>query len=324
MDKLSIISQPIASELATYKERFDAALSHDDDFLGRALTYLRQRKGKMMRPMLVLLMAKERGTVGESTVLSAVTLELLHTASLVHDDVVDESGERRGQRSVNAVYDNKVAVLIGDYLLSTCLLTAARTGHIGIVEIISRLGGTLSEGEIYQLDNIRCERSTEEAYFRIIEHKTAALFSACAQLGALSAGGDEAYVARATEFGRKVGLCFQIRDDIFDYYEDTNVGKPTGNDMREGKLTLPVVYALNHTDRADVHAWAAHVKAGTATADEIARLVQFTKEAGGIEYAVRRMDALHDEAVRLLEEWENDDVREALRAYIDFVVQRDL
>lgn len=168
----------------------------------------------MMRPLLVVLMARELGDVSVDSLRSAVTLELLHTASLVHDDVVDESGERRGQRSVNAVYDNKVAVLVGDYLLSTSLLQAAMTGNIGVVEIISRLGGTLSEGEICQLANIRNEAITEEAYFHIIHHKTAALFAACAELGAISAGADAEYVARAKRFGEIVGLCFQIRDDI--------------------------------------------------------------------------------------------------------------
>lgn len=188
MDKLSAIRRPVEQELAQYKDLFDNALAHEDDFLGQALAYVRQRKGKMMRPILVLLMAKELGVVKINSLRSAVTLELLHTASLVHDDVVDESGERRGQRSVNAVYDNKVAVLVGDYLLSTSLLQASKTGNIQVVEIISHLGGTLSEGEVAQLANIRREAITEEAYFHIIHNKTAALFAACAELGAISAG----------------------------------------------------------------------------------------------------------------------------------------
>ena len=246
MDKLTAIRRPVEQELTAYKELFDAALAHEDDFLGQALDYVRRRQGKMMRPLLVVLMAKELGKVSVNSLRSAVTLELLHTASLVHDDVVDESGERRGQRSVNAVYDNKVAVLVGDYLLSTSLLQAAQTSNIHVVEIISRLGGTLSEGEVYQLANIRKEHISEEAYFHIIYHKTAALFAACAELGAISAGGSADYVARAKRFGELVGLCFQIRDDIFDYYEDSKIGKPTGNDMLEGKLTLPVIYAIQH------------------------------------------------------------------------------
>lgn len=324
MDKLAVIRQCVESELAAYKELFDSALAHDDDFLGRALDYVRQRQGKMMRPLLVLLMAKELGRVSIHSLRSAVTLELLHTASLVHDDVVDESGERRGQRSVNAVYDNKVAVLLGDYLLSTSLLQAALTNNIQVVEIISRLGGTLSEGEVFQLANIRNEEISEKAYFHIIHHKTAALFAACAELGAISAGGDADYVARAKRFGELVGLCFQIRDDIFDYYADSKIGKPTGNDMLEGKLTLPVIYAVNNAPDDCVPQLAARVKSGVATNDEIARLVEYTKQSGGIDYAEKRMNELHNEALTLLSNWQNAEVRSALKAYIDFVVERNL
>lgn len=324
MDKLSIIRQPVESELAKYKDLFDAALAHDDDFLGQALAYVRSRKGKMMRPLLVILIARELGEVGEKTLRSAVTLELLHTASLVHDDVVDESGERRGQRSVNAVYDNKVAVLVGDYLLSSSLLQATLTDNIKVVELISRLGGTLSEGEVYQLANIRREAITEEAYFHIIHHKTAALFAACAELGAISAGADEVYVARAKRFGELVGLCFQIRDDIFDYYEDAKIGKPTGNDMAEGKLTLPVIYAVCQSGDDEVKRLAKLVKTGEATADDIAKLVELTKHYGGVEYAEKRMLELHNEAVELLDSWNNNDVKRALKGYIDFVVDRNI
>ena len=309
MDKLTAIRRPVEQELTAYKELFDAALAHEDDFLGQALDYVRRRQGKMMRPLLVVLMAKELGKVSVNSLRSAVTLELLHTASLVHDDVVDESGERRGQRSVNAVYDNKVAVLVGDYLLSTSLLQAAQTSNIHVVEIISRLGGTLSEGEVYQLANIRKEHISEEAYFHIIYHKTAALFAACAELGAISAGGNADYVARAKRF---------------DYYEYSKIGTPTGNDMLEGKLTLPVIYAIQHADNEHVTQLAARVKSGEASAAEIAELVDYTKSHGGIEYAERRMRELHNEALQLLDAWQNAEVRESLRGYIDFVVDRDL
>lgn len=325
MDKLSAIRRPVEQELAQYKDLFDNALAHEDDFLGQALAYVRQRKGKMMRPILVLLMAKELGEVQTNSLRSAVTLELLHTASLVHDDVVDESGERRGQRSVNAVYDNKVAVLVGDYLLSTSLLQASQTANIHVVEIISRLGGTLSEGEVAQLANIRREAITEEAYFHIIHNKTAALFAACAELGAISACGDEVYVKNARKFGEIIGLCFQIRDDIFDYYADAAIGKPTGNDMAEGKITLPAIYAITHTDREDVREWARKVKTGEATAEEIAQLVEYTKQSGGIEYAERRMKNLHQEALDLLDaNWHNAAIKAALKDYIDYVVERTM
>lgn len=324
MDKLSIIRQPVEKELAKYKDLFDAALAHEDDFLGQALAYVRSRKGKMMRPLLVILIARELGKISEDTLRSAVTLELLHTASLVHDDVVDESGERRGQRSVNAVYDNKVAVLVGDYLLSTSLLQATKTHNIKVVEIISRLGGTLSEGEVFQLANIRNESITEEAYFQIIHHKTAALFAACAELGAISAGANAVYVERAKKFGELVGLCFQIRDDIFDYYEDAEIGKPTGNDMLEGKLTLPAIYVINQSDNSDIRCLAQLVKSGKATQSDILRLVEYTKQYGGVEYAEKKMQQLHDEAIELLKSWNNNAVRQALEKYIDFVVERNI
>ena len=322
MDKLSVIRRPVADELLRYKALFDNALTHDDDFLGHALDYVRRREGKMMRPILVLLMAKELGEVGEKSLRSAVTLELLHTASLVHDDVVDESAQRRGQRSVNAVYDNKVAVLLGDYLLFAALLQSARTSDIRVVEIISRLGGTLSEGEIFQLSNIRTESVSEEAYFRIINHKTAALFAACAELGAISSGGDAEYVERARRFGELIGLCFQIRDDIFDYFSDATIGKPTGNDMAEGKLTLPAIYALRETNNTEAQVWASHIKKGEATPDEIAHLVEFTKQAGGIDYAEQRMQELRQQALSLLPYWQHPEVRQSLNDYIDFVVER--
>ena len=324
MDKLSIIRQPVEKELAKYKDLFDAALAHEDDFLGQALAYVRSRKGKMMRPLLVILIARELGKISEDTLRSAVTLELLHTASLVHDDVVDESGERRGQRSVNAVYDNKVAVLVGDYLLSTSLLQATKTHNIKVVEIISRLGGTLSEGEVFQLANIRNESITEEAYFQIIHHKTAALFAACAELGAISAGANAVYVERAKKFGELVGLCFQIRDDIFDYYEDAEIGKPTGNDMLEGKLTLPAIYVVNQSDNSDIRCLAQLVKSGKATQSDILRLVEYTKQYGGVEYAEKKMQQLHDEAIELLKSWNNNAVRQALEKYVDFVVERNI
>lgn len=324
MDKLSILRRSVEAELTQYIQLFDEALAHDDDYLGSALDYIRRRKGKMMRPILVLLMAKELGAVKIASLRSAVTLELLHTASLVHDDVVDESSERRGQQSVNAMFDNKSAVLVGDYLLSASLLAASQTADIRIVEIISRLGGTLSKGELFQLSNIRSEQISEEAYFRIIYHKTAALFSACARLGALSAGGDDEYVERATKFGEIVGICFQIRDDVFDYYSDSAIGKPTGNDMLEGKLTLPAIYALANSDNKAAHEWAAHVKNGTATSEEIQSLVAFTKQGGGIDYAEQKMQELRAEAHTLLSSWHNEEVRNALADYIDYVVERNI
>lgn len=322
MDILSQIRKPVAEDLARYERLFDSVLDHEDDFLGRALQYVRSRKGKMMRPLLVLLIARECGAVREKALHSAVTLELLHTASLVHDDVVDESNERRGQASVNAVYGNQISVLVGDYLLSKSLQEAAFTGSLRIVDIISRLGGTLSEGEIFQIANIRSEQISEEAYFRIIDHKTAALFAACAELGALSADAGEDFIEKARRFGEIVGICFQIRDDIFDYYSNSEIGKPTGRDMAEGKLTLPVIYALKSTNDAEMLALADKVKKGEAERSEIEALIAFAKQHGGIEYAERKMQELRSQAYTAIASFKNEDVRKSLEQYIDFVIDR--
>lgn len=325
MDTLSVLRQPVATEMAEYQALFQAALATDDVYLGQALAYVGRRSGKMMRPLLVLLMAKEFGRVGQKALYSAVSLELLHTASLVHDDVVDDSAERRGQRSVNAVYDNKVAVLVGDYLLSVCLLHSALTSDHRMVEIIARLGATLSKGEIDQLAHARGEAISEEIYFHIIQHKTASLFAACAELGALSVDASSEQVANARRFGEIIGTCFQIRDDIFDYFPNADIGKPTYNDMNEGKLTLPAIYAVTQTNNAQAMEWAKKVKNGSATRDEMEQLVAYTIEAGGIDYAQKRMAELHAEAIELLNKhWHNEAVKMALKGYIDYVVNREL
>ncbi len=324
MDALSLVQQPVLAELNSYRLLFDAALSHEDDFLGQVLAHIRARKGKVMRPLLVLLVAREVGNVGEATLRSAVALELLHTASLVHDDVVDQSDERRGQASTNAAYGNKVAVLVGDYLLSSALHQTGLTGSTRCVELIARLGATLSEGEVRQLANIRNEVCSEEAYFDIIRSKTAALFAACGQLGAFTAGADAAFEERARCFGELVGMCFQIRDDIFDYDDKADIGKPTGNDMTEGKLTLPAIYALSRPGvDAEVLACAERVRRCAATQADIARVVGYTVQAGGIDYARRVMLRFRDEAADLLVAFHNQKVREALEGYLDYVVGRD-
>ena len=325
MDYLSIIKQPISSELCDFIDLFNKSLSHTDGLLSQALAHIRNRGGKRMRPILILLMAKNFGGISDVTQHAAVGLELLHTASLVHDDVVDESGERRGQKSVNAMFDNKVAVLVGDYILSTALLHVSYTHSEIIVRYLAELGRTLSNGEILQLSNIQNQDISEEVYYQVIKQKTAAHFEACAAIGALSAGAAEEEIQEAKKFGQNLGIIFQIRDDIFDYYDQANVGKPTGNDMAEGKLTLPVIYALRSTGNQDMLALAKKVKAGTVTKDEIADLVKFTKENGGIEYADQRMWDLHAESVYFLEhEVHDEDVRKSLRAYLDYVIERNI
>lgn len=323
MDYLQLIKQPIEQDLLDFIELFNSALTHDDGLLSQALSHIRQRGGKRMRPMLILLMAKNYGLVSSVTQHAAVGLELLHTASLVHDDVVDESAERRGQASVNATYDNKVAVLVGDYILSTALLHVSKTGNQRIVEYLAELGRTLAAGEILQLTNIQNQEISEEVYYQIIKNKTAALFEACAAIGALSAGASDDDVRRAGEFGQHLGIMFQIRDDIFDYFDSKEIGKPTGNDMAEGKLTLPVIYALNNHHMDSMMTLARKVKSGGVNADEIAVLVEFAKQVGGIEYAEKRMQDFRQLCLSYIDgNVKNDEIRKALTSYVDFVIER--
>ena len=324
MDYLSIIKHPIEAELADFVSLFNQSLSHEDGLLGSALEHIRKRAGKRMRPILILLMARNFGQITDVTQNAAVGLELLHTASLVHDDVVDESEERRGQASVNATYDNKVAVLVGDYILSTALLCVARTHSEQIVTYLAELGRTLSDGEILQLSNIGRKDISEDVYYDVIKQKTAALFEACAGIGALSSGASEEDVMAAKQFGQNLGIIFQIRDDIFDYYDSKEIGKPTGNDMAEGKLTLPVIHAVNNGGDEDMKSLALKVKDHSVTAEEIASLVDYTKRMGGIEYAEKRMWEFHAEAQRFLDERVGQqEIKEALQAYLDFVIKRN-
>ena len=324
MDYLSIIRQPIEKDLDDFIALFETALTHDDGMLGSALSHIRQRGGKRMRPILMLLMAKNYGDVSQVTQHSAVGLELLHTASLVHDDVVDESGERRGQASVNATYDNKVAVLVGDFILSTALLHVSFTGNQRIIQYLAELGRTLAAGEILQLSNIQNQTISEDVYYQVIKQKTAALFEACAIIGALSAGASDDEVKKAGEFGQNLGIMFQIRDDIFDYFDSKEIGKPTGNDMAEGKLTLPVIYALKNSEFESMQTLAKKVKSGTINPDEIAVLVEFTKQSGGIEYAERCMQDFSKLCMQYIEHSVHDKIiKESLTAYVDYVVQRN-
>lgn len=323
MDNLSTIRTPIYTELQDFIALFDKSLTHEDGLLGQALEHVRAKGGKRMRPILILLMTKSFGKVTPVAQYAAVGLELLHTASLVHDDVVDESGERRGQASVNASYNNKVAVLVGDYILSTALLSIARTDDCDIVCDLAELGRTLSNGEILQLTNIVNTNFSEEVYFEVIRQKTAALFESCAVIGAKAGGADKQAVEAARAFGRNVGIIFQIRDDIFDYYQSADLGKPTGNDMAEGKLTLPVIYALNTTGDTQMAALARKVKARNVSAEEIAQLVEFTKNNGGIAYAERKMAECQALAIDFIDHYVADtQLKNALKAYVDFIIDR--
>lgn len=323
MNKIDLIKQPVEKELEVFRGLFEDSLTSTDPLLGEVLSYVKKRSGKMMRPILVMLMAKLFGTLNNSTFHAALSLELLHTASLIHDDVVDESDKRRGQSSVNAIYNNKVSVLVGDYMLATSLKHAAHTGKVELVELVACLGQELSEGEILQLGNTGKNDFSEDTYFDIIRKKTAALFKASSQSGAVSVDASSDDTMKAALFGEMIGIAFQIKDDIFDYFESTELGKPTGNDMLEGKLTLPALYVLNKLHDASLNELALRIRALNASKEEIVRFVEVVKEEGGIEYATRKMYEFREKALALLPVSIDENIRNSLTAYIDYVIERN-
>lgn len=317
------IRKPIEDELAKFSLLFEETLTSTNETLHNVYEHLLKSKGKMMRPALLLLIAKGFGNVTRASYDTALALELLHTASLVHDDVVDESDERRGQASTNAVFGNKIAVLAGDYILSTALKHAAMTLNPDIVLSISDLGCALGEGELIQLYNTAQKDFSEERYIDIISKKTASLFMTCTKCGAISAGAKADDIAVCEEFGRLIGIAFQIKDDIFDYYDNSQIGKPTGNDMRERKLTLPALYVLNKYHDERMSSIAKSIKAGSATDEEISELVSYTKENGGIQYAEKAMGEYIAKAVQLVDIFGDKEIRDALTAYSNYIIARN-
>lgn len=323
MDVKSKIQLPIKAELEAFKKFYSAQFNSDVVLLNKALAHVADSSGKMMRPMLVLLAAKSLGEVNEKTFLAASALELLHTASLLHDDVVDESDMRRGKPSLNALYSNRIAILTGDYLFSSSLFNAAKTKNNEIIEILSSLGRTLSEGEMLQLELQKSGGYNEERYFNVIRCKTAVLFATCACFGSLSVNADKNMVDNFTRFGELLGICFQLKDDIFDYYK-TDIGKPTGSDIREGKITLPALYVLNKVSSPAVEQIKNKLENSNPLADdEIDLLIELSKSRGGVEYAQKKIDEYYSEALSLIPFDIPDDCRQALIAYLDYVVARD-
>ena len=324
-DFIADIRKPIEEDMKHFDALFDDTLSYTEGTLAQALNHIRSRVGKRMRPMLAILIAKAYGEANEKTYRAGVGLELLHTASLVHDDVVDRADKRRGQRSMNNIYDNRVAVLVGDYILSTALLNVSLTGNVRIMESMSRLGQTLSNGEILQLTSNGSEAISEETYYEVIEQKTAALFEEACVMGALSVEATQDEIEAARMFGRKVGIIFQIRDDIFDYFDSEKVGKPTGNDMAEGKLTLPAIHTILTAGDDEIMAIAQRVKSLSSIPEERAQLVEFVKQKGGIDYAKKVMHRLHDDALLFVNERVGDEaIKNSLTAYLDYCIERGL
>ena len=321
MDAFNTILKPIEAEFATFRKMQDGLAVNPNPLLSKIMLHVNKQRGKQMRPMMVLLFGKMFGAVTDTTYNAALALELLHTGSLVHDDVVDESMQRRGQASVNAVYNNKLAVLVGDYLLSMALAFTGRCGDPRITNLVGTLGQTLADGEIFQMFHSQEKQVSEEAYLEIIRKKTASLFSTSAEVGALSVGAPEEYITRARQIGEYIGICFQIRDDIFDYYTN-DVGKPTGNDMREGKLTLPIIYAVRTHGNEHIREMIDRLKSGELSDTEINELIEFAKEKGGIEYAEQTMQQYRQKAIELLPEEIDEDIRKAIIAYMDVVINR--
>lgn len=324
-DIKTAIQKPIETELAAFKRYYSGLFHSDIPLLDSTLGHVGGSIGKMMRPMLLLLSAKSVGEINDSTYAAAAALELLHTASLLHDDVVDESNMRRGRQSLNALYSNRIAILTGDYLFSSSLYNAALTKNAAIVQGLSLLGRTLSSGEMHQLELQRSGTYSEANYISVISKKTASLFACCARFGALSVGADEAVATGLERFGEILGICFQIRDDIFDYFS-SDIGKPTGNDMREGKITLPALYVLNNVD--DPVLAAVNDKLRNAVPldeNEIESLIGFAKSHGGIEYASSVIERYKSEALSIIDGMPiPDECRKGLEAYLEYVIARQI
>ena len=282
-------------------------------------------KGKQLRPILVILSGRLFSPEGidDSVLRAGAAIELLHNASLIHDDVIDESQQRRGRPSINRIWDNHIAVLVGDFFVSGALYCAEQTGKIEIISVMAHLGRELSLGEIEQIDNARHHSIDEETYIAIIRRKTASLFSSCVQVGGYAAGASDDKLARLRQYAEMLGMCFQIKDDIFDYYDNPEVGKPTaGNDIREGKMTLPLIYALSRTDLPQCRQMVELSRKPVLEAADIATLIAYAKEAGGIEYAYSMMGRIRDDASKLLDCYGDGETVEQFRAIFDYIIER--
>ena len=322
MEVRELIVEPVVREIERFDKDFEKSLRSEVRLLQSAIDVILNTTGKHVRPLLVLLTAKACGKVTDDTINSAVLLELLHTATLIHDDVIDETKQRRGVPSLNAIFDNRVSVLVGDYILSTALVRSIQMGDLRTVAIISALGRDLSEGEIAQLEVAEGGILNELRYMEVIRKKTAALLSACAEIGAISAGASDEIIAICKSFGEALGYCFQIKDDIFDYFNNVGIGKPTGNDIREGKITLPLLYALKTGDRERSDYFQKIIFQKDFSAENINALIAFAKESGGIEYAEQRMVEFRDKALAILDRLPDSNARNSLKLLADYIINR--
>lgn len=317
------IRKSIEDEMMRLNDALAESLKSDNALLKSVTDYFLAAKGKQIRPMLVILSAKLFGEIGRTTLNAAVAVELLHNASLIHDDVVDESPARRGRRSVNSIWDNRVSILVGDYFVSCALKGAIATENLAIVKIIADLGKELARGEIDQIETADSHTVDEERYFRVIDQKTASLFSSCMKMGAISNGASPEEVEILSRFGEKLGLCFQIKDDIFDYFTNEKVGKPTGSDLAEGKVSLPLIHAIktgSGKENSDMRALLAKER---LTQEEIAVLIEYAKKTGGIEYAEKKMRELEAAAVADLAPFGKNEITDSLISILHYITIRN-
>lgn len=316
------IRKPVEKEFLAYERAFEAAIQTDNYLLGKILTYVRKSKGKELRPILTLLSASLLNNLNDDTIASAVSLELLHTASLMHDDVVDQTFERRSKFSVNALWNNRVAILVGDYYLSKAAYVTRAVKSRRITPLLSKLGCDLSDGELMQVSNEQKLQIDENAYLDVIRKKTAVTFAFCTQVGAITAEASESDEENLRLFGEYLGMVFQIKDDIFDYFETSDVGKPTGNDLKEGKMTLPLIYALEKTSKAQHKSILNIIRNKDYTADNLKLISQFVQNYRGIAYAEKRMDDFKELALTCLNSFPESSYKEALKNCLNYAMLR--
>jgi len=323
MNNLNFIAQPVKKEMEIFNQIFTETLrGHNTDFQSM-IDFISGKNGKRIRPLILLLSAKLCGEPTDKSVDYAVMLELLHTATLIHDDVVDNTMERRGQLSVNAKYDNRVAVLLGDYILAMAITRAILSQNFAVLDIISRLAQNLAEGELAQLIASKELQFNEKRYFEVIWKKTAFLLSSCSEMGAISVNSNLEKREKLRLIGENLGMCFQIKDDIFDYFDQGNIGKPTGNDIREGKITLPLIYALNTAPKADTERILALIQKRDFSQETIRQLIDFAKENKGIEYAYSKMLKIKENTLELLEDFPSSDAKTSLIKLNDYIIERE-
>jgi len=308
--------------MVLFEKKFKASLISKVPLLDKIMHYIIKRKGKQMRPMFVFLSAKISGKVSESTYIAASLIELLHTATLVHDDVVDQANIRRGFFSINAIWKNKIAVLVGDFLLSKGLLLAIENEEFELLKIISKAVKKMSEGELLQIEKARRLDIDEEIYFNIIRQKTATLIAACCACGAISNTNNKDVINNLYLFGEMAGIAFQIKDDLFDYTQNQKIGKPTGIDIRERKMTLPLIYTLQNSNSNQRKTIINIIKNNNTNSKKVSELIEIVKESGGLIYAKRKMLDYHKKALTILNKFDDSDAKKSLKLMIDYVIER--